>query len=258
MRVTAVAGQMRKGLGHEGRAIAVILGNGLDHIFEEHMAIGGDQRVGIIPVHFELAVGILVIVLIRVPAEFQHRVADLTDHRKAPHQRLLIVAGLALVVGRVRHAAAVGAGQKILALDAALHAVAELGGVFDLAFQHYARRGLHLRAVHPQVGGQPAYFAIPWQLDQAGGIGAAKHVGMRRCHVQPHREAGKAGAVSLHLLYRAGRYQLGAQHAEQIDEADEEIFDALGFRGLRQIGCHGLPPLRAIVERSVEGAGSGS
>jgi len=51
----------------------------LDHEFEEDVAIGGDQGVIIGPVHLELAVGILVITLIRRPAELQHRIADRPD-----------------------------------------------------------------------------------------------------------------------------------------------------------------------------------
>jgi hypothetical protein len=47
-----------------------------------------------VPVHLELAVGVLVVVLVRAPAEFQHVVADLGDHVVAAHQCLLVVAGL--------------------------------------------------------------------------------------------------------------------------------------------------------------------
>jgi hypothetical protein len=96
MGMAAVAGQVRERLGHEGGAVAMVLGDGLDHVLEEHVAIGGDQRVVVIPVHFELAVGVFMVVLVRAPAEFQHGVADLADHRVASHQGLLVVAGLVL------------------------------------------------------------------------------------------------------------------------------------------------------------------
>ena len=59
-------------------------------------AVGGDQRVVVVPVHLELAVGVLMVVLVGLPAELQHGVADLGDDVVAAHQRLLVVAGLGL------------------------------------------------------------------------------------------------------------------------------------------------------------------
>jgi hypothetical protein len=94
--VAAIAGEMREGLGHEGGAKAVPLGDGLDHVLEKAMPISGLQDVAIEPVHLELAVRVLVVVLVRAPAERRHRVADLADHVEAAHQRLLVVAGLGL------------------------------------------------------------------------------------------------------------------------------------------------------------------
>jgi hypothetical protein len=46
------------------------------------------------PVHFELAIRVLVVVLIRFPTELEHVIADLCDDVIAAHQGLLIVAGL--------------------------------------------------------------------------------------------------------------------------------------------------------------------
>jgi hypothetical protein len=43
------------------------------------MAISGDESIVISPVHLELAIGILVIALIRRPTEFKHRIADRAD-----------------------------------------------------------------------------------------------------------------------------------------------------------------------------------
>ena len=70
--VAAVAGQALEGLRHEGRAQAVLLGDRLDHELEERMLVGGDERVVELPVHLELAVGVLVVVLVGLPAELQH------------------------------------------------------------------------------------------------------------------------------------------------------------------------------------------
>ena len=124
VHVAAVAGQMRERLGHEGGPVAVVLGQLFDHVLEEHMAIGGGQRVGVFPVHFELTVGILVIVLVRPPTERVHRLTDLTHHVVAAHQRRLVIAGLALGVAGVRDLGAVGCQQEILALHAAMQPIA--------------------------------------------------------------------------------------------------------------------------------------
>ena len=70
--MAAGAGQAGEGLWHEGGAEPVLLGDGLHHELEEGMPVGGDQRVVEVPVHLELAVGVLVVVLIGGPAERQH------------------------------------------------------------------------------------------------------------------------------------------------------------------------------------------
>ena len=128
--------------------------------------------------------------------------------------------------------------QVVLALDAGLHPVTFLLRLRQLALQGHPRRSLDFLAIHPQIAGDPADFGIPRQLDQAVGIRDREHVGMRGRHVEPGGEAGKTGAVLLHTLDRARRHQLGAQHAEQVDPADEEIFDLLGFGDRFEIFSH--------------------
>ncbi len=65
---------------------SVLLRNGADHEFEEDVTIRSDQCIIIVPVHFELAVRILMIVLICAPSERKHRVADLLNDGIATHQ----------------------------------------------------------------------------------------------------------------------------------------------------------------------------
>jgi len=96
VRVTAVACEIGEGLRHERRAQAVLLGDRLDHELEEGVPVGGLQAGVVLPVHLELSVRVLVVVLVRVPSETDHAVANLGDHLIAPHQRLLVVAGLGL------------------------------------------------------------------------------------------------------------------------------------------------------------------
>ena len=95
-------------LRHERRAQSMLLGDRAGHELEERVPVGGRQGVVKVPVHFELAVGVLVIVLIGPPAELQHVIANFGDDIVAPHQRLLVVARLRRRILGVRDRAAIG------------------------------------------------------------------------------------------------------------------------------------------------------
>jgi hypothetical protein len=120
MRVATAPGQMHERLWHEGCAQPVLPSELLDHEFEEHVAIGRHERVVIGPVHLELAVCVLVIALIRPPAEPEHRVANRPDQLVVTQQRCLVVARLCLSVITVAHCLPVRAQYKKLGLDAGL------------------------------------------------------------------------------------------------------------------------------------------
>ena len=236
--MATIAGQVGEGLGHKGGAQAVVLGDRFDHELEEGLAVGLNQAVAVVPVHLELAIGVLVVVLIRPPAERLHVIADLGDHIVAPHQGGLIVAGFRLGIALIRDCAAVGIDQKELVLRTGHHAVAGLLGLLDLPFEHNTRRGLHRLAVHPEIGGQPSHLRLPGQHDQAVGVGDPEHVRVGRRHVEPGGEAGEARAVLLHVADGGGGHQLGPQDAEEVDEADQKILYALIFCDLGQIRRH--------------------
>jgi hypothetical protein len=187
-----------------------------------------------------------VVVLVGPPAHLDHGIADLTDHVVAAHQSGLVVAGLLLGVPVVGDRFAVRRDQEILALDPGLHVVAQGCCLFDLALQGDPRRGLDFLAVHPQIGGQPAHLGLPGQLDQTVRVGHGEHVRVGRGHVQPGGKTGKAGALHLHGADRARRYQLGAQHAEEIDEADQEVLDFSLFGDLGEILCHVPSPVPTV------------
>src|SRR5260370_16204248 len=72
MGVAAAPGQMHKRLWHEGRAQPMLPSELLDHEFEEHVAIGGHERIVISPIHLEFAGCVLVIALIWPPAHTQN------------------------------------------------------------------------------------------------------------------------------------------------------------------------------------------
>ncbi len=241
--VAAVARQLCERLGHEGGAQSVLFGNGLDHELEERMLVGRRQSIVELPVHLELAVGILVIVLVGLPAQLQHAVADFCDHVIAAHQRLLVVAGLVGGIEAVGDGIAVRGDQKELGFDAGLDAEACGGGLFRLPFQHHARRLLHRPAFHGAVGGDPRHVLLPRQLDDRGRIGHGQNVGMGGGEIEPGGETGEARAFLLHGGDGGGWHQLGALAAEQVGVADQEIANAALGGKSGKIGRHGAVPL---------------
>ena len=222
----------------------MLLRDGFSHVFKKHVAIGRPQTVRIRPVHLELAIGVLVVVLIGAPTEGQHGVTDVPNHREAAHQRRLIIAGLALRIVGIGDGAAVGGNQKILALHTGHHRVARLLRFRNLALQGDARRGFDRLTQHPQIGRQPGNLRLPGQLHQAFRIGKGEHIGVGRGHVQPGGKARKTRPVVLHLANGRSGDELGAQHPEQIDKTDQKIRNASVLRDLRQISGHWLSLLR--------------
>ena len=161
VHVAARAGEVGKRLRHEGRAQAVLLGDRLHHELEEGMLVSGAQRRVELPVHLELAVRVFVVVLIGLPAERDHRVADFRHHVVTAHERLLVVAGLGLAVGGVRDRLPVRRDQKIFALDAGLELVSKRGALRDHALEYLARILLDRLSRHHQIAGDPGDFRLP-------------------------------------------------------------------------------------------------
>jgi hypothetical protein len=182
-----------------------------------------------------------VIVLIGIPAKPDHGVADLRDHVVTTHQRLLIVAGLGLMIGWIRDRRAIGRGQKIFAFDAGLQHVSFGGGGSYRPLEHLAGILRNIGTVHDEVGGDPGNFGLPWQLDQAVGIWRGQYVGIGRRHVEPHRETRKPGAGFGDAVHRWRRNQFRAHVAEQIDKGDQEIFDALLVGDITPRGHESFP-----------------
>ena len=216
----------------------MFLGNRLDHELEKDVAVGRDKGVVVVPVHLELAVGVLMVVLVGAPAETQHGVADFRHDIVTAHQGRLVVTGLGLDIERIGNRRAVRGHDEILRLDAGFHPVALPAGLVEFALEQQPGRIRHGRAVHPAVAGKPADFRLPGKLDQAVGIGLDQHVGLGGGTIEPGCEGGETGAVFLHIADGLGRYEFGAQHAEQVHEADQKIFNFFLFRGLRKIDGH--------------------
>ena len=222
MGVTAVPGQMGKGLWHEGRAEPVGLRDLFDHELEERQPVCGHQRFGIVPVDLELPVRVFVVVLVGSPAQVFHVAADLGDYLVAAHQSGLIVAGLGLGIACVRDVLAVCIDQVKLGFNPGHQNLVVPQCLRLKRHQHVAGCLRHGAPVHPGIACDPGELWLPGQLDHAGGIGVDEHVGVRRRHIEPGGEACKPRAGFLHVAHSACRHQLGALDAEKIGEVEQE------------------------------------
>ena len=205
----------------------MFLGYGFHHELEKGMPVRRYQCVRKFPVHLELAIRVLMVVLIRAPAQIEHVVADFRDHVIAPHHRLLVIAGLFRRIGRVRDFGPLGRQQKEFGLDAGLD-MQPLGGGLGHQFAQHVAWGLRdLFALHHAIRRHPCDLGLPRQLDHGFRIGHRQHVGIGRGHVEPCGKTRKPRAICLHLLDGLRRDQLGPLAPEQIGVGDHEILDAL-------------------------------
>ena len=236
--VAAVAGEFGHGLGHEAGPHALRFGQGFDHHLEKGVAIGRYQGLGEGPVHLKLAIGVLVVGLVRPPAELLHALEQGTDQGKAAHQRHLVVAGFALVIVGIGRACAGGIEQEKLGLHATAQLKAQGGGPLPLALQQAPRALLHRHAIEAEVGRHPAHLGLPGQGHQAGGIGDRHHIAIGGRQIEPGGKAGKTSPRPSHRSHRRGRHQLGALHPEQIREGHQQKTQALIANQAGEIG-HG-------------------
>jgi hypothetical protein len=199
------------------------------------MAVGGDKGIAVVPVHLELAVRVLMVVLIRIPAQFEHAVADLADDLVTPHQRRLVVAGLGLAIGDVPDVFSVRRDQEEFAFDAALQLEATFGGLGNQPLQDIARGLFDRLAAHPGVSGEPGDLWFPGKLDEALRIGNGKDIRIGWRHVEPCGEPGEARAVLGHAADRFCRNELGPLRAQQIRVGNKEVLDVSFFGDFSKI-----------------------
>ena len=238
MRVTSRTRQTLERLWHEGGAQPVLFSHRLHHEFEKAVLVGGLQHVVILPVHLVLSGRVFVVVLVGLPAQLQHVIANLRDHVILAHHCLLVVARLFGVVIGVGNPVAFGGQQEKLGLDAGLDAQALFGGLVNQTAQDVARCLFDRLFLHHAVGGEPGNFFLPGQLNGGIGIRHRHHVGMGRGQVQPGGKAGKARAVNGHVVDRLSRHQFGALTPEKIGVGNHEILDALVLGPFGEIFCH--------------------
>ncbi len=232
--MAAAASEIDERLWHEGRTQSVLLGDRFHHVFEESVPVGGPQCTVVLPIHLELAVRILMIVLVRLPADGGHGVTNLGDNVVAAHQRLLIVTRLGLLVGGIGNGFAVRRDHEVLAFDAGLELIAFLRRRRDHTLEHLPRILGDLLSAHDEISSDPGHFRLPGQLNQAARVGHCQDVRVCRRHVEPSGEAGESGTGFGNCIDRASGHDLSSHGAEQIEEGNEEIFDPLLFCSVTQ------------------------
>ena len=129
------------------------------------MTVSGDQNIGKFPVHFKLAIGVFVVVLVRAPAQIKHIVANLADHIIAPHHRLLIIAGLFGCIIGIADFITLGGHEEKLCLDPGFDVQPLAGRFVNQTAQHITRGLRHIFAFHHAIGRHPGDLGFPWQLD---------------------------------------------------------------------------------------------
>ena len=129
--MAAVAGQVRERLGHERGDQAALLGERFDHVAKEDRAVAGRQRVGVLEVLLELAVGVLVVGGVVVPPQRGDGLGNLGDEVEVSGQRAHVVAGLVervAVIGDLDSAVLGPAHEEVLEFGADLQLISLVGG----------------------------------------------------------------------------------------------------------------------------------
>ena len=183
VEVAAVAGEVTERLRHEGRDQPALLGERLDHVAEEDGAVAGGERVGELEVLLELAVRVLVVVRVVVPAELRHVARDLRHEVEVARERAHVVTGLVERVERVGELdrAVVGhAHEEVLELRAEHELVSERARPLELAAQDRARAVGPLLALDVHVACEARDVRLPRQRGERADVGHRGHVGVVR------------------------------------------------------------------------------
>ena len=249
VEVAAVAGEVAERLRHERRDDPALLGERLDHVAEEDRAVGRGERVGEVEVLLELAVRVLVVVGVVVPAEVGEVARHLRDEVEVAGEAAHVVAGLVEAVERVGQLdpAVLGpAHEEVLELGADHELVAELARAVELAAQDRARAVGPLLALHVHVAGEPRHAGLPRQRGEAPHVGHGGEVGVvRELADRAGGEPGEAGALLHQAVEQARRHKLRVRlpvHVHELREQELDVvlmdvaLDVLG-RGRR---CEGL------------------
>ena len=155
MGVATIAGQPLNRLGHERGAKPCFSATVLVMNLKKLVLVCGVQSIVKLPVHLQLTVGVLMVVLIGSPAQFQHIIADFADHIIAAHHRLLIVAGFRRGIIFIGNLSPVRGQQKEFCLDPGLYMHAFGGGLCDQRRSTLRGAWATILALHDAIAWNP-------------------------------------------------------------------------------------------------------
>ena len=222
---------MPERLRHVGRDRADALGHLARHHLVEGEAVGGGQRVGVLPVDLELRRPVLVVRRVGLPAEAVQVGDERAEIAHRAGEALEVVAGLlegvdAVRIERLDAAVRAPPHQEVLRLRADHHhepLAEQLGG-------HAAERGPRAvgpgLAVHRDVAREAGHTRLPRDQRVGREIGHRDHVVIVRALSHPrHRRAGEAGGALEEEIERPGGDALAAGRAVDVHELGEEVVD---------------------------------
>ncbi len=231
MEVAAVTGEVAERLRHEGRDQAALLRERLDHVAEEDGAVAGGERVRELEVLLELAVRVLVVVRVVVPAELRHVARDLRHEVEVAREGAHVVTGLVERVERVGEldrAVFAQAHEEVLELRAEHELVAEIARAVQLTAQDRARAVGPLVALDVHVTGEARHARLPRQRCERADVRHRRHVRVVRLLAdRAGGEAREARALAEQAVQVRGRYELGARLAVHVDELREQELDVV-------------------------------
>ena len=235
----AVAGAVGEGLGHHRRDQPLLLGVVLRHHAEEGQPVAGRERVGVLEVELELAVRILVVERVQIPAEIVDRGRDLVEPGEVVDEAAHVVAGFHEFIVRDRRVQrAVGglAQEEDLALDAEVEAEAHGLGLLQHVLQRHAGRERVGLAPEGEVGRRPGELALPGKRDDAREVGdRGEFVLVRSLSEAVEGVAGVALGAGRHLRQVVEGDHLGLLRAVDVDIGADDVLHAFAA----QIVLHG-------------------
>ena len=239
MQMQPGAGQVPERLGHEGGGQAGLMRDRVHHVAEEDEPVGGRERVGEAEVLLELAVRVLVVVGVVLPAELVHVPRHRGQVVEHPGQALGVVTGCPGPVERVGEldaALVAAADQEVLRLAAHVVDVAALAGLLQHPFQDQPRGVRPWLAFDLDVTLQYGQPRLPRHQRVRRRVRHCDHVRVRRglAH-RPGREPGEARPAEQHVQ-RRDRDHLGAGLPVHVHEHGEEELDAVRLCPFAKLG----------------------
>ena len=224
----------------------LLLGQLVDHVAEEDRPVAARERVGVLEVLLELAVGVLVVVRVVAPAELVDVAGDRRQEVVVAAEPVEVVAGFLEGVegiGELDRAVVVQLDEEVLELEPHAEVEALRAGLLDLAPENSARVVGPLFSVDVDVAGEACHRRLPGDRREAREVRDRRDVGVaRELSDLAGGEAGEARSVGHEVVEICCRHELGARPRVHVHELREVEVDSALLRLLADVvdgGCGG-------------------